>query len=382
MPVACSAAGELEIWGYTEPGNVLCPGQDATAIYTIGYKFESDDESLQLYTELINPKWEASIIIDGVSHVLPSGNGRYMSLSGFELYYPRTHSSKVEFSLKGTVPEVYYSGNYTIFRATWYDYEGSVTDEKVVEAIIVNPSEIESIQQTRENELQLLRNYLDDKYLPGVDLTSAEKKYSDAASAIENAKKADPATSSSLLSDAKIFIDESYLLADKAWADYSIGQAGSKISVVRGMISVYEDKGLSGDSRVWVVRSYVDNADTLLVLASEKFGSSDYDSAGSYAEQAQSKAEQAYDYACSLNKELDLKSPAMQTSSTPKKTTSSPTSTSPGSSGESIDDAGVGDFLQSEVDLDSAIKILSMIGEGLMGAFEFLGGLISMASDN
>jgi len=388
MVIPCSADGELDLNGYLSPGNVLSPGDTASVVYCIDYDFDTSEESLQLYTGLLNPKWQLSIVIDGIYHDQPSSTGRYVNLGGFELFYDRSHSSQIELTLTGTVPEVASTGNYSVIRATWYDYAGDVIDEKTVSAVIVDPSEIDSIQKTREGELAALKNFLDGKKALGVDTTAAIDKYNLAAAAIESANGADSATASTLLSSAKSSIDESYSLIYKAWAGFSIEQAESSVYVVEEMITGYENKGFSDDSRVWVIRSYNDNAETLIVLAKDKNGLSDYDSARDYAEQALSKAEQAYSYAVSLNEELDIISPTMPV--TPKTTTVSATSTS--SSGLSTDfdelipdlesDSNIEGLLHSEVDIESAIEILSMIGEGLMGAFEFLSDLISVASDN
>ena len=399
LAAPCLADDELEISGYTSPGNVLTPGESATAVYSVGYDFESDEESLQLYTDLLNPKWKLSIVIDSVSHVLPSYTGRYVSLNGFELYYDDSYSSEVEISLSGTVPDVSSTGNYSIIRATWYDYTGDKVDEEAVEATIVNPSDIAGILETRRSELSSLKKYIDGKSGLGVDTNSAEKKYEEASAAIDEAEDSNSAVASILLSSAKTYIDESYSLIDVAWAEYSIEKAESTIDIVNGMISGYEDEGLSGDSRVWVIQSYVDNAGTLLVLAKDKLGLKDYDSARDYADQAETKAEKAYECAVSLNKDLNLKSPtlaatAKSTKST-KSATSSVTATSTSTSGSSsglddlIPDLGgdgdlsdVDDIIHSEVNLESAIQILSVIGDALLDAFDYLSSLLSMASDN
>ncbi|WP_048150723.1 hypothetical protein [Methanolacinia paynteri] len=399
LAAPCLADDELGVWGAISPGNILTPGESATAVYSVSYDFESDEESLQLYTDLLSPKWKLSILIDGVSHDLPSYTGRYVSLSGFELYYDHSYSSVVKISLNGTVPGVSSTGNYTVIRATWYDYTGDRVDEETVEATIVNPSDIDGILETRRSELASLKSYIDEKSGLGVDTGSAEEKYDDASAAIEEAEDSDSAAASILLSSAKTYIDESYSLTDVAWAEFSIEQAESTIDIVNGMISEYEDEGLSGDSRVWVIRSYIDNAETLLVLAKDKFSLDDYDSARDYAEQSESKAEQGYDYAVSLNKDLDLKSPTLAATATAtstkstKSSTSSATATSTSGSSSDLDklipdfggdsDLGsVDEIIHSEVDLGSAIQILSMIGDALLDAFDYLSSLLSMASDN
>lgn len=388
MVVPSAAAEELGLQGYISEGDVLSPGDSISAEYTINYDFETSEESLQLYTGLIDPKWQIAIVIDGVYHVLPSSTGRYVNLGGFELFYDSSHSSQIDLTLTGTVPQVASSGENPVLRATWYDYAGEIVDEKTVQAVIVNPSEIESIQKTREDELETLKNFLNDKQATGVDTTRAAEKYNLAASAVSSAAKSESAAASRLLTQAEEYIEESYSLIYRSWADFSIMQAESVVNTVEGMISVYESKSLSDDSRVWVIRSYIDNADTLLILAKDKFNLSDYESSRNYAEQALSKAETGYNYAVSLNEEIDIDSPTIQT--TPAKISVSAASTT--SSGSSIDpnelipdirgDGSIEDLLQSEVDIESTLRILSMIGEGLMNAIDFLNNLMSMASDN
>ena len=115
----------------------------------------------------------------------------------------------VKISLNGTAPEVSSTGNYTIIRATWYDYAGDTVDEETVEATIVNPSDIDGILETRRSELASLKSYIDEKSGLGVDTGSAEKKYNVASGAIEEAEESDSAAASILISSAKTYIDES-----------------------------------------------------------------------------------------------------------------------------------------------------------------------------
>lgn len=386
-----SAESDLEVWGYMIPGEVMSPGQDAYVQYTISFDLESDDGGLEFYTDLHDPKWQFTIVIDGVSQELPSKYGRYASIVGFELYYPKSHSSSVVLKLNGTVPEVSTTGIYTVFRVTQYDYEGSTVSEEIIDAVFVNPSEVDDIQKERESKLAVLRMYLDEKGEMGVYTESAEEKYDLAAGAIVAAATADSATASSLLSDADVFIDESYSMAGQAWAEFSIEEAELKIDIVEAMIREYEEDGVSDDSRVWVIMSYIDNANTLVVLAEDKFKMSDFSSAINYAGQAESKAETAYECAVGLNDELDIASPMMKVTaaSTQSSVTSSSISGSVADLDEIIPDIGdneeigdIDDLLHSEVDIESTLKIIGLVADVLMGAFDFLSDLISMASDN
>lgn len=387
---------ELDVQGTIIPGDVVSPGQTVSAQYTISYDFDSDDEYLQLYTDLQNPKWMMNIVIDGVGRELPSRTGRYVYISGFELYYPGTHSSSLVLVLNGTVPEVTSTENYTIFSVDHYGYDGSIVDEEIVEAVFVNPSDISVLLDERKDDLSALRNYLDEKSLLGVDMTSAEVKYGEASEAIYDASVTDSASAMALLSYAEACIDESYSIADRAWAEYSIDRVNTNIGIVDTMVTGYENKGLSDDSRVWVIRSYLDNARTLIVLAEDKFEYSEYEAARDYSGQAQSKVETACNYADALNDELGLDSSVISTV-TVSSTTSYPvqtstvtsTSSSVVTSGKTVsgsDDNGgfedIDDILHSEVSLDSAMEIGGAVFDLFIQFFDFLNGVIASASDN
>lgn len=385
------ADDDLELWGYIQPEGNLAPGEDVVCHYTVQYNFDSNAESIEFYTDLRDPVWFFSSIIDGAKQELPKRNGRYETITGFELYYPRTYQTLIELKLNGTVPSVVTTGNYSIFTVTQYDGGGSVISSENVERIFLNPSELGEIQNSMEIKLSNLRSEIDSLYLQGVDTTSAEGKYSDAADAISTAKYSNPSVQSSLLSSADSYIEESKYLLDLSWATHSISLAEKKINSVDSMVLYFESsKGLSGDSRVWVIKSYNDNAKTLLVLAGDKFQNSDTIMARNYAGQAEDKAGLAYQYAVELNGQLNLDAPVKsEIWNTPTETaTSSQYSSQTISSNigqNSLDVDNIDDLdslLHSDVDIDSFIKIVGKISDLLLAAFDFLNNLILMASDN
>lgn len=386
------ADDDLEVWGYVKPEGSLEPGTDIVCYYTVQYAFDSDAESIEFYTDLSDAIWQFSTVMDGARQEMPKRFGRYETITGFELYYPRVYQTLIEVRLNGTVPSVVTTGNYSIFSVTHYDAGGNIQSSENVERVFLNPSELTGVQNSMEIKLSNLRSEIDGLYLQGVDTASAEEKYSDASDSISAARYSSPSVQSSLLSSADTYIEESRAVLDVSWAEHSIDLAEKKINSVDSMVKYFESsKGLSGDSRVWVIKSYNDNAETLLVLAEDKFQNLDYVMTRDYAGQAEEKASEAYSYAVSLNNELDLGAPVQTgiwATPTPAATyvtqSSSPTSSvnigGNGLNTEDLDD--IDSLLHSDVDVESSLKIAGKIADLLLSAFDFLNNLIAAASDN
>ena len=387
-----SAGDDLEIWGYVNPEGNLAPGDEVYCYYTVQYDFESDAESLEFYTDLTDPIWRFTISIDGSEQEKAKDTGRYETISGFELYYPRSYQTLVRVKLNGTVPSVGTTGNYSIFEVSHYDAMGEIESSAKVERVFLNPSDLSGIQKTMELKLSDLRSEINNLYSLGVNTNSAEAKYTDAYNAVSRANDSTPSVQSSLLTSAETYIEEAGSILDVSWTEYLLEEAGKKIDSVDSMISYFEDsERLSSDSRVWVIKSYNDNAKTLLVLAEDKFNLLDYPKARDYASQAQTKAEEAHSYAAALNDELSLDAPeqtnlwntvtpaATSTTRTELKTTTvNPTETKIGS--DELDD--VDSLLHSEVSIDSFLQIAGKAYDLFISGYEFLNDLLASASDN
>ena len=394
-----SAGDDLELWGYVNPEGNLAPGDEVFCYYTVDYNFESDKESLIFYTDLTDPRWQLTIAIDGAEQDKAKSMGRYERVSGFELYYPGSYQTYVRVKLNGTVPNVGATGNYTIFDVTHYDAVGQEASYSSVERVFINPSDLLSVQSSMEIKISNLRSKIDSLYSQGVDTSLAEVKYSAAYDAVYSAKKSVPSKQSSLLSDADLYITEAESYLDVSWAESSINGAKDKISSVDSTVSYFENSaGLSGDSRVWVIKSYNDNAKTLLVLAEDKFQNKDYSSTRDYALQAENKAVEAYNYAVNLNNELNLNAPLnseIQKTNAPVSTdkTSSPTQNTQ-SPANLLDDIikdnntesknydDIDALLHSEVNIESFLAIAGKFYDLLINAFNFIKDLSALASDN
>ncbi|WOF15725.1 hypothetical protein F1737_02975 [Methanoplanus sp. FWC-SCC4] len=386
LPFVVSAGDGTQIWGYVNPEGDLAPGQETFVHYTVQYDFDSDAESLQLYTDLLSPKWQFATVIDGARQEMPKRFGRYETISGFQLYYPRTYQTQVEVNLTGTVPEVSGTANYSVLEVIHYNAVGEEVSKNSVEKIFINPGDLDILQNRLENDLESLRKEIDILRETGADVKSAKIKYLDALNAISAAKYSETSQKSSYLSLGHARIDEAKSILDVESAKNSIDKVKRKVESVDSMVDYFENnKGLLKDSRVWVIKSYNDNARTILVLAEDKFLIKNYDQTRIYADQAAKKADEAYSYAISLNNKLGLDVPTPDNSNLIPAATKNHDTQNPSNS-VSITNTGelddIDEILHSDVNVESFLKILGKTKDMIFDVMDFLNDLMALASDN
>jgi hypothetical protein len=90
-----------------DPSGTLNPGDTVNVSYTVfaasGSAFPSYDD-LQFVSDLTNPVWSYSIIINGVENVRPAVGARTLTIAGFELSYRNQDEVAVKVSFRGTIP--------------------------------------------------------------------------------------------------------------------------------------------------------------------------------------------------------------------------------------------------------------------------------------
>ncbi|MBP2132900.1 hypothetical protein J2128_000821 [Methanomicrobium sp. W14] len=399
------AADNLSVSGSASPEGSLVSGDIVSCNYTVDYDFESDDDYLEFYTDLIDPTWKFIISIDGTEQEKSKLTGRYETISGFELYYPKAYNTYVRVILKGTVPSVASTATYNVLEVSQYNGIGELESSAEIHKIFLNPSDLSSIQSETETKLSSLKAEIDNLESNGVYTSSAEELYSKARTMVKTAKNSSLSKQNDLLSSAASYITEAETLLDIFWTESSLNTAQIKTGSLDSIITYFDSQSsVSGDSRLVVVKSCNDNAKTLLVLAREKSSDSDNSSARDYADQSESKANEAYSYAVEINDDLGLNAPVDDDiwKSSPGTSMPSPsvspsvtvTATATSSSGilssVNLSDVGIGtgdsddldSLLHSEVNLGSFLKIIDKVYDLLVEAFDYISGLISSVSNS
>jgi hypothetical protein len=118
------------------PADVLNPGDPVNIscmVYVAsGIAFPSYDD-LQFVSELDDPVWSYTIIVNGVENVRPAERGKIQTISGFELGYQNRDEVIVKMVLTGRVPGTAPQGsNILLFKVQELDARSNVIPSSVV----------------------------------------------------------------------------------------------------------------------------------------------------------------------------------------------------------------------------------------------------------
>ena len=114
-----------------DPSGSLIPGTPVTVQFRIENSglFPSGGE-IRLFTELDNPNWTYTIIVNGVENLRPVTGGSTLSISGFELSYKSSDEVSVRGILEGAAPSSI--TNITIVKIQEFDSNNNVVFTSVV----------------------------------------------------------------------------------------------------------------------------------------------------------------------------------------------------------------------------------------------------------
>jgi hypothetical protein len=110
-----------------DPAGDLISGTPVTVSFRVNISGTGNDETfpsadgLQMSTGLEKPRWDYTLVLDGVENPQPGSNGRILMVSGWLLSYPSSASEYLKVTLSGTTPRVPSPENVTLFTATEYD---------------------------------------------------------------------------------------------------------------------------------------------------------------------------------------------------------------------------------------------------------------------
>ena len=108
IAVATEDAGEVHSVSNVDvlPSGYLPSGTPVTAAFTINVVglYPSDGEE-QLVTDLDNPSWTYTIVVNGVENLRPVMGGSSLIISGFETSYKTTDQVSARITLRGNAPQ-------------------------------------------------------------------------------------------------------------------------------------------------------------------------------------------------------------------------------------------------------------------------------------
>jgi hypothetical protein len=281
------------------PSGDVTPGTPVTVSLTIqfagsgGYTFPSES-TLDLLTDLDSPRWSAVLVLNDVDNPQQLDNKKNVYLSGWVLSYPSSDvEENLRLTLDGIAPSVTTTTNKTLLQIQELDSRNNVVSGSLI--------------TTRESELQLFRTHIDEKTALEVDTAAAEAKYSAARTAINDAKSkpsSQYAAAQVSLTNANTLIVEGEKLLNKASAEKDVADAQSTISNVDAAISFIKPNISSTDPRLAPIISKREVAAGFVSTANDEIFAGNYDRASEKAQEAFSKANESYNDALDLKKQI------------------------------------------------------------------------------
>ncbi|HWS22632.1 MAG TPA: hypothetical protein VN227_08330 [Methanoregula sp.] len=256
-----------------DPSGSLTPGTPVTVQFKIDASGFPSGGEIRLFTDVDNPKWTYTVIVNGIENLRPVEGGRTLAISGFELSYKTSDDVSVRTTLEGVAPSVTQTANKTIVRITEYDANGKPVTSSQVEktALVINTGEVASTIASADAELQVYRTHIDEKAALGIDTAVAEEQYNEAQQKVDSARSRpsnEYAGAQGDLTAATAAIKDGETALDKAWAEYEVAAAQVPITNVDAIIAWFKGNSSTANDQQLptiitkreVAVSYVSNA--------------------------------------------------------------------------------------------------------------------------
>ena len=350
-------------------------GEAVTGDIELIYDVSSMNEFITVYTDLGSASWDAVIIVDGREMPIGTRSGRYLTVTGFELYNPGASVTKLQVHLEGVVPEYLSgSGEADVLSLEHIAGDGTTVLDSVSGTIsVIDLAAVNGMRTETENDLIRFKDAINTAYNAGSDTSAAEETAADVGDLIEASRQMGIQDAYTALSQADSLLGAaSTILTDSVSRDLFLN-AEESISAIEPAIAEYRGAGGADEQGILVVLSYRDNAEMLLVLAHDRDSAGDDAGAQQYAEDAHAKAGDAMAYLSGMFAEAGLtmessvsgagpfqKSPEVPAAST-SQVLSLPFLT--GSGGE---DSIVG------IDLEGTVTFFRVVCDGILGMAEFV----------
>jgi len=295
-----------------DPSGSLTPGTAVSAAFKIdGAGSGENSNDIQLYTDLVSPKWTYTIIVNDIENIRPVVGSKTLTITGFELSYKDDDVVDVRVTLEGTAPTVTSTTEKTIVRVSELNSQGSVVTSSQVEkkSTIINTAEVSTAISARDADLQSFRSQIDEKAALDVDTSTAEAKYSEAKQKIDAARSSPSsqyAQAMQYLTDAQTAISDGESALDMAWAEKDVADAQVPINNVDALITYFKvNKSMGSDARVTQIVTKREIAVSYISNANDDITNGLYTQARSKAVDAYTKGNESYNDALDLKKEVD-----------------------------------------------------------------------------
>jgi hypothetical protein len=282
------------------PSGTLVPSTTVDLSFTIQLASgTTESNSLQMYTQLNNPKWSYVINVNGVANGLTGASSKTVTINSFLLNYKSGDDVSVGVTLEGTAPTVTQTSNQTLVQINEVDSNGNLGNSPyTLSTLVVNTNDVTTAIANANSQLSQFRTDIDEKAAMDIDTSAAEAKYNDAQTQITQAQSLPTTQYTTALNDittATSTISDGETLLDKAWAESEIATAQGPVNNVDALIAYFQgNSSTASDARLSTVINEREIAVSYISAANDFVTNGNYASARSKAEQAYTEGNQSY----------------------------------------------------------------------------------------
>ena len=309
--VSAFSVGEMSI----DPSGSLTPNSAVTAKFKVTFSASSDltfpaGSDLVMTTDLTNPTWTYTLILDEVENPRNPVGGKTLDLSGFELSYPSSVDEVISVTLVGTAPSVDTTTNKIMVNIKEIDSNGNTIASSMVNktALVINTGDVTKVISTENTNLQTLQSHIDEKSAMGVDTSEAESYYNDAKSKISTASSRSATQYTDALNDltaAQTAIENGETAVERAWADNEVTNAQIPINNVDAVIAWFKgNSSTASDAQLSAIIAKREVAVNYISNANDAITAGNYEQARTKAAEAFTKGNESYTDALARQKQL------------------------------------------------------------------------------
>ena len=175
-------------------------------------------------------------------------------------------------------------------------------------ALVINTGEVASVIASRDADLQVYREHIDEKAALGIDTSAAEVKYNEARQKLDSARSRpsnEYAAALQDLNDSTAAIADGEKALDKAWAENEVASAQVPINNVDAIIGWFKgNSSTANDNQLPAIVTKREVAVSYLSNANDDIASGNYAQARVKAQDAYSKGNESYTEALARQKQL------------------------------------------------------------------------------
>ena len=292
-----------------DPSGALIPNGPVDISFTMDASGDENfTEGIYLSTNLVRPRWNFTILANGVATEFGPDYEKNLIIGGTNPSRAVPENALIRLSLYGMVPTTDKTKIITLVQGQKIDRDGNPVLPIIVNqtATVISTDGGSPVIISFPSRLETFKRHIDEQSALGTNTSKAEEKYREAKSLMDEASSSQYYESLIKLSAAQRAIDDGEMALDRAWAEKTMADANEKIAkldVVVHWFSVNLNRAHNPQLPAIVAKRQMAVAN--LSHAYDELYANNYEQARIRANGAFLEANESYTDALALQKEVE-----------------------------------------------------------------------------